>query len=281
MKLIHSRGGPSNHIISVMSERERAIRRIRSRLEWRASPRLHMIVLVALTAAVGLLASYSMLAAGLTSMEARYPLAVGIAYLAFLGLVGLWLRRFRLRARQRRDSGDVDIDFDVTDVPLDHLFRSTPEPFEFGGGGAYSGAGGGTSWGEAVVAPGKAPEVVADTGAGDWSVDVDEGGVILVLLLIGALALSVVLYVVWTAPALFAELLLDAGLGAGMYRRLSRIERRRWLFTAVRATLIPACIVALLLGAAGALMQTAYPDAASIGPVIRHWQARRTHDAPS
>jgi hypothetical protein len=265
-----------------MSERDRAIKRIRTRLERRASPRLHMMVLVALTAAVGLLASFSMLSAGLTSMEARYPLAVGIAYLAFLGLVGLWLRRFRLRARQRRDSGDADVDFDVTDVPFDNLFRSTPAPFEFGGGGGYSGAGGGSSWGEAVVVPRPAPVMAPEPRASGWCVDldVDEGGIILVLLLIGALALSVVLYVVWTAPVLFAELLLDAGLAAGLYRRLSRIERRRWLFTAVRATLIPACIVALLLGAAGTLMQIRYPDAASIGPVIRHWQARRAHDAP-
>jgi hypothetical protein len=53
------------------------------------------------------------------------------------------------------------------------------------------------------------------------------------------------------------------------------VERRRWLVTAIRGTILPACIVAMLLGAAGTVMQLAYPDAVSIGAVVRHLQAPR------
>jgi hypothetical protein len=83
-------------------------------------------------------------------MALRYPLAVALAYVVFLGLMALWLRRFRLRTRIRpRERGGVDVDLDVFDVPVGQLWSSpTPEPdlTGFGGGGGFSGGGGGASW---------------------------------------------------------------------------------------------------------------------------------------
>jgi hypothetical protein len=238
-----------------------------------------MLVLVATTAAVGLLSSFLLLKAGLTSMEARYPLSIGIAYLAFLALVGLWLRRFRLRGRDRRADFDLDVDLDIVEVPLERLLRPASEAFEFGGAGGFSGSGGGATWGEPFPPLERPALLEADLPTGgsgsSFSLELDDE-VLLVLLLVGALATGVLIYVVWTAPALFAELLLDAGLAAGLYRRLAGIERRRWLVTAIRRTIIPACIVAMLLGVAGTAMQLAYPDAVSIGGVTRHLLKHRS-----
>jgi hypothetical protein len=93
--------------------------------------------------------------------------------------------------------------------------------------------------------------------------------------------LSVLLYVVWVAPALFAELLLDAGLAAGLFGRISGVEQRPWLTTALRQTVFPAAIVALLLGVAGTVMQRAYPEEPSIGPFVQRVHlGRLARDVP-
>jgi hypothetical protein len=87
------------------------------------------------------------------------------------------------------------------------------------------------------------------------------------------------MYVVYLAPALLAELLLDAGLAAGLYRRLSRIERRSWLTTAVRNTIVPAALAAGLLAIAGGIMQTVYPSAVSVGGVVEQLRNRPTEQS--
>jgi hypothetical protein len=252
-----------------------------------------MLVLVTLTAACGFLSSFLLLRAGLHSMAIRYPIAVLLAYLVFIGLVALWLRRYRLRARVRSQYGRPQVDLDVLDVPFDQLLSGAPETAPeitgFGGGGGFSGAGGGTSWGEgpptfssvadASLSHGASLDVHGDVG-GSLDVDLDELGVFLIALVIAvALVLGGVIYVIFLAPVLFSELLLDVGLSAGLYQLLMREERRSWLTTAVRNTLIPAFIVAGSLAVAGAFMHMAYPDASSIGVVVKHLQKGDTASA--
>src|SRR5215212_1490945 len=132
-------------------ERQRAVQTVRGSLMRRASPRIHMLLLVSITAVTGFATSYVLLHAGLTQMAVRYPLAVGVGYLAFLGLVRLWLRRFRLRTRVIRRERGADVDLDVLELPLDQLFTpgqgAEPQFIGFGQGGGFSGGGGGTSWG--------------------------------------------------------------------------------------------------------------------------------------
>jgi hypothetical protein len=263
-----------------MNERETAIQRLRELLRQRMSPRLHMLTLVGATAACGLLSSFLLLKAGISTMALRYPLAVGFAYCAFLALVAVWLRRFQLRVREmppRSDrGGNLDLDFDVIEVPLDGMWDAASIPkrgSRFGGGGGFSGGGSSSTIDQAasvafVPSPPSGGSPAGGGGGGGWDLDLDEGALWLIpVVIVAVLALGVVIYVVYTAPALFAELLLDAGLAAGLYRRLTRIERRSWLVTAVRNTLVPACFVAGLLGIAGGIMQAVYPDTVSIGGV--------------
>src|SRR5512133_1360353 len=108
-----------------MKERERTIAKIRDLLQRRASPRIHMLVLVTVTGACGFIASFVMLKLGLTSMAARYLLAMTVAYCTYLMLIGAWLRRFRLRARNRSaDSGKSVLD--IVEVPVDLMWDATP-----------------------------------------------------------------------------------------------------------------------------------------------------------
>jgi len=259
-------------------QREQAIQTVRTSLVHRVSPRMHMLGFVVVTGGAGFLASYAMLHAGVRSMAVRYPIAAGIGYTVFLGMVWLWLRRYRLTAKptSKRERGGFDID--IAQLPFDELFSSAPDAFEgFGGGGGFSGGGGGSAWsGESLptlhaVAP--LPRAGGGTvsGGGGWDLDLDEGALWLIpIAIIAAIVLCVVAYVLFLAPTLFAELLLDAGLAAGLYRRLLRVERRPWLLTAVRYTVIPACFVAALLALAGTIAQGVYPDAASVGAVVHH-----------
>jgi hypothetical protein len=73
-----------------------------------------------------------------------------------------------------------------------------------------------------------------------------------------------------TAPALFAELLLDGILVGQLYRRLRRFDGRHWLETALRRTALPFLATGILLAIAGFAMQRFAPAARSIGEV---WKA--------
>lgn len=262
--------------------RDRAVQSVRNSLVRRASPRLHMFGLVTVTGGAGFIASYLLLHAGMRSMAMRYPLATVLGYGVFLGLVWLWLRRYRLTTRIRQEHNRHHVDLDVTEFPLDQFFTSSPSPDHFGGfggGGGSSGAGGGSDWTDASVALNSAAHGshgasgVSSGGGGGWDLDLDEGALWLIpIAIIAAIVLCVVAYLLYLAPTLFAELLLDAGLAAGLYRKLLHAERRSWLVTAVRSTAIPACFVAALLALAGTIMQGVYPDAVSVGAVVRHLQ---------
>jgi hypothetical protein len=267
-------------------QRERAIQSVRTSLVRRASPRMHMLGLVTVTGGAGFIASYVLLHAGLRSMGLRYPLAAAFGYAVFLGLVWLWLRRYRLKASVRREKDRHHIDLDITQLPLDQLFSSapsSPEPFKgFGGGGGFSGGGGGSDWTEAPTSFNAVATATRSGGGsasgGGWDLDLDEGALWLIpIAIIAAIVLFVVAYMLYLAPTLFAELLLDAGLAAGLYHKLLRAERRSWLMTAVRSTAIPACFVAALLALAGTIMQGVYPDAASVGAVVGHLKEAQGH----
>lgn len=255
---------------------------VEKRLKRSTSPRLHMATIVGLTGLIGFLVSFTLLKAGVTIMAIRYPVAVLSAYAVFIGIVRLWLRRYRLRARTRDESTySTALDVDVTAVPWSHVLDPTaPEPPAFGGGGGFSGGGSSRAFDGSIPSHGVAKSGGGGGGGGGgFDIDAEGAVVLLVLAVVAALASSMLLYVVWTAPTLFAELLLDVGLAAGLYRRLGSMPRRSWLQTAIRGTVIPAMIVLALVTFAGVVMQAVYPDAVSIGRVFDHMK-KSDHSTP-
>jgi hypothetical protein len=100
--------------------------------------------------------------------------------------------------------------------------------------------------------------------------------VALLLALVAAALLFAVLYIVYLAPALFAELLVDGALSASLYRRLRGLQTRHWLESAVRRTLLPFGITALVLSAVGYGFQSYAPEADSLGEVLQHHRAPRS-----
>lgn len=227
-------------------------------------PRLQMSLLVLLTAATGFLASVVLSAAGMEALWLRYPVCVLIAYGAFLGLVWIW-RRHREWDLGVPDGGDAS---------------STPASgrSDWQGTGGGSGGGGASASFDVPATPASFASLdptppSIELPSLDDSLDADESlPVVLVMVVLGG-ALLAVFWVIWIAPALLAELALDAALSAGLYRRLKRpTTDADWLSTTLRHTVKPFVAATLSLLVAGALMSLLVPDATSLGEFLAHYR---------
>ena len=173
--------------------RRTALQRAEAWLQTRNTPRLHMTLIVSATGAAAFLFSFLMLWAGLGAMGIRYSLAVGLAYLVFLLLLRLWLSY----TTSNESSALSESLLDVADG-----LRLTPDIVNTireggAGGGAIADAGGALSFDEFVF--------------------------VLVAAAAVAAGFLVCIYVVWTAPALLAEVMVD---GLVMSRILKRMNLR-------------------------------------------------------
>jgi hypothetical protein len=262
-----------SEISLAQGSRKRAIERVRRQLVRGGRPRLLVSFLLALTGAAGFLVSSALLHLGITSMAVRYPLAVLVAYSVFLLLLRLWL------ALKRRNGGPLDWLSDTGDGIPSNLFdtsaRSANDAATFGGGADFGGGGAGGVWtggasggdvggGSSIMD--SVPDV-PDLGLDlDLDLDLGEGCFWIVIPILAIVGVIVAMfYVVYVAPIFLAEILVDALLLAGLYKRLKGIEPRHWLRSVVRRTLLPVLIATALFIAAGYLMQRIAPEAHSIG----------------
>ena len=246
-------------------KRHHLVARLRANLERQSFPRLQMLLLVSLTGAAGFIASFTMLRLGLTQMGLRYLAAFGFAYLAFLGLLWLWLRT------KAADYADIA---DFSNIPLPD--GGTPSGGFSGGGG--SGAGGGASGSfdsplagmhaDVSSASDSASEALGSVGDAVSGADVFALPLVMIVF-VGVLLLSS-FWIVYSAPVLFAELLVDGVLAASLYRRLRGLESQHWLETAIKKTAWPFLMMGLLISALGWGMQSYAPEAHSIGEVVAH-----------
>lgn len=230
----------------MVATRHRWTRRLQSRLERRGYPRLQMAVILAAAGATAFLTSFGLLRLDVASMAWRYPLAACAGYIIFLLLLGLWLIAARRRDRPDVGSRDVlDAMLDAAEPPLGN--KRSPN------------------------SPGPLLEL-EDTSSGVrgpiLDVDVDEAALILIPVGILIASVGAAFYVLSIAPALFAELLLEGLLLAGLYRRLKRIEPRAWYSVVLRRTWIPFACLTLALAILGYVAQSLVPDARSIGELF-------------
>jgi hypothetical protein len=245
--------------------RSHAILHLKRRLEHDGFPRVQMSLIVGLTGAAGLLFSFVMLELGVTSMALRYPLALLMAYGVFLGLLWLWLRT------QAEDYVDVP---DLSGLVPNGSGSCAPS-FEGGGGNFGGGGASGSFDGPASFVPldsdSASPLAEATSAVGD----ADELAIpLIVILFVLGLALAS-LYVVYAAPMLFAELLVDGALSYALYRKIKAANSPHWLESAVRRTALPFVLTGVFVSITGAATASYAPGAHSIGQVIQHAQTQR------
>ena len=234
--------------------RSRLLRQIEQRLRRDSLPRLEMSLMVGISGLSALLFSYLMLRWGADSMALRYPAAVLLAYGVFLGLLRIWLA---LHAR-REPVSDPSKPPNVLDA-LDVV--------------------------DLGVNAGRCLSRTADsTGSTDSALDAADGVVgaldldaltFLVLALVAAGAGVVACaYVIWSAPMLLAELVVDGLLIAGLHRHWRNRPPADWWSGAVRRTWIPALVVALFFSGSGFALEKLSPGAPSIGPALHALRAQ-------
>ena len=250
----------SSYRRSTMSETERVrlIERVRRRLEATGWPRLEMLLTILVTGAVGFVVSFLLHMLEVRTIWLRYGIAVVVAYGAFLLMLWAWLRS-RHSEPEELDAWDA---LDIADAAGD--VADSLRGFS-GGGGEFGGAGASSTF--------ETPRSTGSSGSLGFDLDLDDlVWVLLVLVALGS-ALVAVGWVIATAPALLAELLIDAALVAGLYRRLRREPSGRWLGTAIARTWIPILVVGASLVFLGFLIQARYPEADSIGDAWKLFRA--------
>jgi hypothetical protein len=239
---------PPGHAARRSAARAQAVAQVRQRLLQQSFPRLQMALIVALTGGFGLLASFGLLQAGLGQMALRYPLALGLAYLFFLLLIWLWLRT------------TADDWLDLGNLP-DVLPGRGPGICQADAGAAFDGPG------AALDQAGTSPlRAVGDAAAGGPDLDDLAIPLAAVALALGmALAL---LYLVYIAPLLLAEVLVDGALAYALLRHLRGQDPQHWLASTWRHTWLPFLASAVLLSAVGAALAWHMPGARSIGQAL-------------
>ena len=231
-----------------------------------------MTMIVVATGVAGFLASAALVHVGVASMGLRYGVAFVIAYGVFLCLVRLWVEMYRRRLDDVGEVLDVTPDvFDGPDIGGSWIPSGGPGSTGSGGGGDFAGGGASEDWDAAALARADAPASAASESAGGIgdALDLDDGWVIVVPIVIAFGSLIAAAVLIWSAPGLLAELAIDVLLVSRLYKRLETLDRRSWLWTAIRKTWIPALIVGVLLVAGGIVLDVVVPHARTMGDVLR------------
>mgnify|MGYP000909012363 CR=1 FL=1 len=254
---------------SVYFTRSMAVLRLRRTLERDFYPRIQMGFIVFLTGGIGLLISFALLQAGIENMAVRYPTSLAGAYLGFLLLLWLWIR---VRADDIFDLPNL------ADLMPDGKTSVHLPQFKAGSGGDFGGGGAsGTFDGPASYSIESADSLPSLGDAVGAAADAEELAIPLLAVVLAAGLAFASLYVVYLAPVLFAELLVDGVLSYALYHRLRDTETSHWLMTALRRTIVPFVLTAIFLALVGIAMGAFAPGARSIGEVVRHATLNRAN----
>lgn len=243
-------------------QRSQVVQRVTARLEGRAAVRLQLFAVIAVAGVVGFGVSFALLRAGLDSMAWRYGAASIFGYGTFALLLRMWVGW----------RGSIDLDPLADPLFPDVSWRSArPEFPELFAGGRSGGGGASAGW-----LSNTAGQPVSKSAAGGLDVDLGDSFVWVLVLLAAAFAgVAAVGYVIFTAPVLVAELMVDAAIVSTVYRRISISGTHHWAATVIRRTWLAAAVLTLSVMAGGYALQKIAPGTRSIGPAIAAIMAAR------
>ena len=236
-----------------------SIQRMQAHLETHGWPRLNCALMVALATCAAFLSSVLLLGAGMQSMALRYGAAALIGYLTFVLLIRGWVLWKRRQLSLEPDVKLVDVLSNV-DVPIPRSSGGGAEPPMFSGGRS-GGGGSSVSYGSAA-SPGR-------TSGGGISLDLDADDLVWLLIALAAAfaGAAAIAYVIYLAPVLLAEAIVDVLIAGGIYRRLRRHDSEYWTWHVLKRTAVPAAVVIVSAVVAGYALQRIAPEARSIGAV--------------
>ncbi|MFT3913038.1 MAG: hypothetical protein QM704_02795 [Anaeromyxobacteraceae bacterium] len=231
----------------------------------RGHPRLAMLGMITLTAAVGFLTSVFLLHHGVDRMALRWLLGVLAAYATFLVLLRVWLlvaagigpdARFLGEAAGRTLDAVAEDPGGAWDL-ANHALRGARGP------------GGPVDLGLVEV---EAPSSGFDLPVPDLDLDLEGIAFAIVVTVLAALtatALIVSVWLVWTAPGLLAEVALDATFGGLVYRSIRGrpLVQEPWS-AAARATWGPALLVLVMTVSAALVIEQVAPGVHTAGQAV-------------
>jgi hypothetical protein len=239
------------------------VTRLSQQLADGSTPRIHLLVIMAVAGGAAFLSSTMMLWSdrdAFQSMMLRYPAAALCGYVAFIGLIRFWI------SLHRSDEGAFyDVTPDVVEAAVRSSVPSVPrlpdEPL---------------SLELESTRPRTEPSTVRtvrdsvlDAGSVGWDFDLGDFGWLVVAACAAVGGLIAIGYVVYIAPVLLAEVALDAAIISALYRKLRADETGYWLTTVLTRTWVPALVLVVFSLALGYALEQVAPDARSIGGVIR------------
>lgn len=240
--------------VSMPSSRSTEAMHARRQLQHRGWPRLQMVLIVVLTGAAGFLASHVLRLAGMDAMLLRYPLAVLVAYGVFLLLMWLWIRWRWDAVADGLGSG-----------PGGGGRPGSP----WSGSGGHSGGGGASaSWGEAAASSSTSADSASLLDVADGEAGLPLLAVLGIIALVATVLLASV-WVVWSAPVLMAELLVDAAIAGGLYKRMQGMQEQGWWRLCLSHTIWPLLGLLVFFAGLGWLAQELAPDAVSLMQVFK------------
>jgi hypothetical protein len=216
--------------------------------------RAHMFGILTAVTLAGLGANWLMLGWGVRSMAWRYPLAVGVSYLAFFLFVWIWLTFMQ---------GAEDPEW-VAPAAVAAVLAPPPP--------AQTSMASSMSVGPGDVLDGVDLGLDVSDGAGDALGSVGDlgDGEGLVIVLIVALAAAILgggIYLVWTAPEILAEVAFQGSFAAALGATV-RTGGVGWSWVLARKTFVPFLIVALAGWGLGMAAHWYCPVASRIGTAL-------------
>jgi hypothetical protein len=185
--------------------------------------RWHMTLILTGVVLAGVMANRGLLAVGVRSLAGRWLLAVLAAYVAFFGLVRLWMWYVTAWSRDEPAAAGR--------APA----RRRPSAASW-------------SFGEGVSPPGDADDIPSFLA-------------LLVLGLVLAVLVGLAAFVVAEVPALLADAAFEALLASGLLRASRRLEATGWTGSLFRATAVPFALVLVVTGLVAWAVGTSCPGA--------------------
>jgi hypothetical protein len=251
---------------------------MRSRLESGYWPRVHCMLLITVSTAAACLTSFLLLVLHVRWMAVRYGAAAVAGYATFLILLHAWVRWKWSHARLNADGSDV-VDA-AANIPIDVPLELPDAPLRFAGRGGRSGGGGASgSWGsgsKGSVSGGRKGGGPSTGSGRGWGLDFDADDLFWVIVAAVAAFAGIVAigYVIWIAPTLLAEAIVNGAIAGKVYHGLRKKEDDFWTSQIFRRTIVSGVVVILCAVVAGYAFNRIAPEARSIGGVWAHLQAK-------